>query len=160
MSGLLRKKHSHIHNVMLSRLSGTRTTRLLQALDCRCLRVVIRGHSRIMFCSIVVMRILSVGGGRGTVSLGIVSPGAIAGYGTLHIIHWGDFVFTNVAPTNNNGQICGLRKVNLSDKSLHDPQRFGQGLVLSSEIGRPLVTTLTLPKFFEKSASRLKILST
>ena len=69
---------------------------------------------------------MSLGGGRGTVSLGIVSPGAIAGYGALHIIHWGDFVFTNVAPTNNDGQIRRLREVNLSDKSLHDPQRFGQ----------------------------------
>jgi hypothetical protein len=44
-----------------------------------------------------------------------------------HIIHWGDFVFTNVAPTNDHGQICGLHEVNLSDKSLHDPQCFGQG---------------------------------
>ncbi len=124
---LAKEKHSHIHNVMLSGLDGTRTTRLLQALDCRCLPIVIRGHGRITFCSIIMTRILSVGGGRGTISLSIVSPGAIAGYGALHIIHWGDFVFTNVAPTNDYGQIRGLRKVNLSDKSPHDPQRFGQG---------------------------------
>ena len=32
-------------------------------------------------------------------------------------------------------------------------------LVSSSEIGRPIVTTLMLVKFFEKSASSLKILS-
>jgi hypothetical protein len=53
--------------------------------------------------------------------------GAIAGEGALCIIHRVDFVFINVAPANNDGQICGLRKVNLSDESLHDPQRFGQG---------------------------------
>jgi hypothetical protein len=124
---LAKEKHSHIHNVMLSGLGGTRTTRLLQALDCWCLCIVIRGHGRITFRSIVTTRILSLGSGRGTISLGIVSPGAIAGYGALHIIHWGDFVFTNVATTNDNGRIRGLRKVNLSDKSLHDPQCFGQG---------------------------------
>ncbi len=101
--------------------------RLLQALDCWCLCVVIRGHGRSTFCSIVATRILSLGSGRGTISLGIVSPGAIAGYSALHIIHWGDFVFTNVPPTNNDGQIRGLREVNLSDESLHDPQCFGQG---------------------------------
>jgi hypothetical protein len=122
---LAKEKHSHIHNITLSGLSGTITTRLLQALDCWCFCVVIWGHGRITFCSILTTRILSLGGGRGTISLGIVSPGAIAGYGALHIIHWGDFVFTNVAPTNNDGQIHGLREVNLSDKSLHDPQRFG-----------------------------------
>jgi hypothetical protein len=124
---LAKKKHSHIHNDMLSGLGGTKTTRLLQALNCWCLCVVIRGHGRITFRSIITMRILSLGSGKGTISLGIVSPGAIAGYGTLHIIHWGDFTFPNVAPTNNDGQIHGLREVNLSDKSLHDPQRFGQG---------------------------------
>jgi hypothetical protein len=69
---------------MLSGLGGTRTTRLLLALDCWCLHVVIRGHGRITFCSIVTTRILSLGGGRGTVSLGIVSPGAIAGYGASY----------------------------------------------------------------------------
>jgi hypothetical protein len=89
---------------MLSGLGGTRTMRLLKALDCRCLCIVIRGHGRIMFCSILTTRSLSVGGGRGTIiSLGIVSPGALAGYGALHVIHWGDYVFTNVAPTNNDG---------------------------------------------------------
>ncbi len=100
---LAKEKYSHIHNVTLSGLGGTRTTRLLQALDCWCLCVVIRGHGRIMFRSTVTMKILSLGSGRGTISLGIVSPGAIAGYGALQIIHWGDFVFTNVAPTNDDG---------------------------------------------------------
>ncbi len=70
---LAKEKHFHIHNVTLSGLGGTRTTRLLQALDCRCLWVVIRGHGRITLCSIVTTRILSLGGGRGTISLGIVS---------------------------------------------------------------------------------------
>jgi hypothetical protein len=102
-------------------------TRLLQALVCRCLRVVIWGHGRIVLSSFITTRILSLGGARGTVSLGIVGPGAIAGEGTLRVIHRVDFVFLNVAPANNDGQICGLREVNLSDESLHDPQRFGQG---------------------------------
>jgi hypothetical protein len=103
-------------------------TRLLQALDCWCLCVVIRGHGRITLSFFITMRILSLGSERGTVSLGIVGPGAIAGEGALRVIHRVDFlVFTNVAPANNDGQSCGLHKVNLSDESLHDPQRFGQG---------------------------------
>jgi hypothetical protein len=38
---LAQEKHSHIHNVTLSVIGGTRTTRLFQALDCWCLCVVI-----------------------------------------------------------------------------------------------------------------------
>ena len=64
-----KEKHSHIHNITLSGLGGTRTTRLLQALDCRCLHVVIRGHGRITFHSIITTRILSLGGGRGVITL-------------------------------------------------------------------------------------------
>jgi hypothetical protein len=78
-------------------------TRLLQALVCRCLHVVMRGHGRITLSSFVPTRILSLGGGRGTVSLGIDGPGTIAGEGTLCVIHRVDFVFINVAPANNDG---------------------------------------------------------
>jgi hypothetical protein len=121
------EKHPHFCNITLGGISGNRTTRLLQALVCRFLCVVIWDHGRIMLSSFITMRVLSLSSGRGTVTLGIVRPGAIAGEGALCIIHRVDFLFINVAPANNNGQICGLRKVNLSDESLHDPQRFGQG---------------------------------
>jgi hypothetical protein len=124
---LAKEKHSYFHNVLLSGIGGNRTMRLLQALVCRCLRVVIRGHGRIAFSSFITMRNLSLGGARGTLSLGIVGPEAIAGEGALCVIHRDDFVFINVAPANDDGQIRGLREVNLSDESLHDPQRFGQG---------------------------------
>jgi hypothetical protein len=97
------EKH-HFHNVTLGGIGGNRTTRLLQALVCRCLCVVIRGHGRIALSSFNTMRILSLGGARVTVSLGIVSPEAIAGEGALHVIHRVDFVFINVAPAINNGQ--------------------------------------------------------
>jgi hypothetical protein len=119
------EKHPHFHIVTLGGIGGNRTTRLLQALVCWFLCVVIRGHGRITLSS--TMRILSLGGGRGTVTLGIVGPGAIAGEGALCIIYRFDFVFINVAPANDDGQICGLCEVNLSDESLHGPQRFGQG---------------------------------
>ncbi len=121
------EKHPHFHNVMLGGIGGNRTTRLLQVLVCQFLCVVIWGHGRIMLSSFITMRILSLGGGRGTVTLGIVGPGAIAREGALRIIHRVDFVFINVASADNNGQICRLREVNPSDESLHDPQRFGQG---------------------------------
>jgi hypothetical protein len=66
-----KEKHSHIHNDTLGGLGGTRKTRLLQALVCQCLRNVICGHGRITLSSFVTTRILSLGGGRGTISLGI-----------------------------------------------------------------------------------------
>ncbi len=121
------EKHPHFCNVTLGGIGGNRTTRLLQALVCRFLCVVIQGHGRIMLSSFITMRVLSLGGGRGTVTLGIVGPGAIAGEGALCVIHRVDFVFINVAPANNDGRICGVHEVKLSDESLHDPQRFGQG---------------------------------
>ncbi len=124
---LAKEKHSYFHNVTLGGTGGNRTTRLLQALVCQCLCVVIRGHGRIALSSFITTRILSLGGARGTVSLGIVGPEAIAGEGALCVIHRVDFVFINVAPANNDGQICGLHEVNLSDESRHDPQCFGQG---------------------------------
>jgi hypothetical protein len=122
------EKHPHFHNVMLGGNGSNRTTRLLQAMVCQFLCVVIRGHGRIMLSSFIMLRVLSLGGRRGTITLGIVGPGAIAGEGALCIIHRVDFVFINVAPANNDGKIHGLREVNLSDESLHEPQRFGQGL--------------------------------
>jgi hypothetical protein len=124
---LAKEKHSHFHNLTLGGIGGNRTTRLLQVLVCRCLCIVIRGHGRIALSSFITTRILSLGGARGTVSLGIVGPGAIAGEGALRVIHRVNFVFINVAPANDDGKICGLREVNLINESLHDPQRFGQG---------------------------------
>jgi hypothetical protein len=70
---------------------------------------------------------LSLGGGKGTVGLGIDGPGTIAGEDALCVIHRVDFLFINVAPANDDGRIRGLREVNLSDESLHDLQRFSQG---------------------------------
>jgi hypothetical protein len=121
------EKHPHFRNVMLGGIGGNRTTRLLQVLVRQFLCVVIRGHGIITLSSFITMRVLSLGGGRGTITLGIVGPGAIAGEGALCIIHRVDFIFINIAPANNYGQIRGLREINLSDESLHEPQRFGQG---------------------------------
>ncbi len=97
------EKHPRFHNATLGGIGGNRTTRLLQALVCGCRRVVIRGHSKITLSSFFTTRILSLRGRRGTVTLGIVGPGAIAGEGALCIIHRVDFVFINVAPANDDG---------------------------------------------------------
>jgi hypothetical protein len=124
---LAEEKHSHIHNVTPGGIGGNRTMRLLQALVCQFLCVVIQGHGRFALSSFITTRIMSLGGGRGTVSLGIIGPGVIAGEGALRIIPRVDFIFINVASANNDGQIRGLCEVNLSDENLHDPQRFDQG---------------------------------
>ncbi len=90
------------------------------------MRLLQGGHGRVTLSSVTTTRFLSLDGARGTVSLGIVSTNAIARKGALCVIYRVDFVFINVAPTDNNGHICLLHKANLSDESLHDRQRFGQ----------------------------------
>jgi hypothetical protein len=105
------------------------------------------------------MRVLSLGGGRGSVTLGIVGPGAIAREGALRIIHRVDFVFINFAPANDNGQIRGLWEVNLSDESLHDPQRSGQGPSIKFGDRAPSGYDVDIAKILQE-VSRLKILLT
>jgi hypothetical protein len=89
---LAKEKHSHFHNVMLGGIGGNRTSRLLQALVCRCLCIVIWGQGRFALSSFITTRILSLGVARGTISLDIVGPEAIAREGTLCVIHRVDFV--------------------------------------------------------------------
>jgi len=65
------------------------------------------------------MRILGISTGRAFI---IEAWGA-----NLHVVHRVDFVLINATPAKNNWGVGRLRKVDLSKKSLHDPQCLGQG---------------------------------
>jgi len=45
----------------------------------------------------------------------------------LHVVHWVDFVFINATtPAKDNWHVGGLRELDLSEESFHDPQRLSQ----------------------------------
>jgi hypothetical protein len=65
----------------------------------------------------------------------------------LHIVHQVDFILVNATPAKDDWHVGRLREVNLSEEAFATINALVKEVVSSSEIGRPMVTTLMLVNF-------------